>query len=176
VNAWVIHKSVDAASLPFESDYFDSCRCERTFQHLNDPVAVLSEMTRVTKSGGWIVVLDADWGSLSIDTSEIETERRYTRLFVQQMLNNGFSGRQLYRMFKQQGLVEVSVQMYGVPLTDYAFARQVWILDRFESEAVASGVISAEDIDLLRTNWEQANTNGVFFASMSMILVSGRKP
>jgi len=176
VNAWVIHKSADAVSLPYESDYFDSCRCERTYQHLHDPVAALSEMARVTKSGGWIVVLDADWGSLSIDTSEIETERRYTRLFVQQMLNNGFSGRQLYRMFKQRGLAEVSVQMCGVPLTDYAFARQLWIMDRFESEAMASGVIAVGDLNRLHTDWEQANDNGAFFASMSMILVSGRKP
>jgi ubiquinone/menaquinone biosynthesis C-methylase UbiE len=176
VSAWVIHKHADAVSLPFESDYFDACRCERTFQHLNDPVTALSEMSRVTKSGGWIVVMDSDWGTLSIDTSEIETERRYARFFAQHMANNGYSGRQLYHMFKQRGLVEVSAQMCGVPFTDYAFARQVMLMDRFESEVMASGAITAQDLDRLHTDWEQANTNGEFFASGSMILVSGRNP
>jgi ubiquinone/menaquinone biosynthesis C-methylase UbiE len=176
VGAWVIHKHADAIALPFGSDYFDACRCERTFQHLHDPVKTLSEMARVTKSGGWIVVLDADWGSLSIDTSEIETERRYVRFFTEHMANNGYSGRQLYRLFKQQGLVDVSVQMCGVPFTDYAFARQIMIMDRFEQEVIASGAVAVQDLDRLHTCWEKANADGDFFASMSMMLVSGRKP
>jgi ubiquinone/menaquinone biosynthesis C-methylase UbiE len=129
VSAWVIHKYANAIALPFGSDYFDGCRCERTFQHLHDPVKALSEMARVMKSGGWIVVLDSDWGSLSIDAGEIEIERRYVRFFTEHLANNGYSGRQLYRLFKQQGLVDVSVQMCGVPFTDYAFARQIMIMD-----------------------------------------------
>jgi ubiquinone/menaquinone biosynthesis C-methylase UbiE len=176
VSAWVIHKHADAIALPFESDYFDACRSERSFQHLHDPVKALSEMARVTKSGGWIVALDADWGSLSIDASEIETERRYVRFFTEHMANNGYSGRQLYRLFRRQGLVDVSVQMCGVPFTDYAFARQILIMDRCEREAVASGVVAVHDLDRLHTCWEQANAEGDFFASMSMMLVSGRKP
>jgi ubiquinone/menaquinone biosynthesis C-methylase UbiE len=176
VSAWVIHKYADAIALPFGSDYFDACRCERTFQHLHDPVKTLSEMARVTKSGGWIVVLDADWGSLSIDTTEIETERRYVRFFPEHLANNGYSGRQLYRLFKQQGLVDVSVQMCGVPFTDYAFARQIMIMDRFEQEAIASGAVTVQDLDRLHTCWEKTNADGDFFASMSMMLVLGRKP
>jgi hypothetical protein len=66
--------------------------------------------------------------------------------------------------------------MCGVPFTDYAFARQIMIMDRFEREAMASGVIAVQDLDRLHTYWEQANADGDFFASMSMMLVSGRKP
>jgi len=176
VSARVIHRQADATALPFEADHFDACRCERLFEHLHDPVKALFEMARVTRSGGWIVALDADWGSLSIDTGEIEAERRYVRFFTAHMANNGYSGRQLYRLFKAQGLVDVSVQMCGVPFTDYAFARQVMIMDRFEREAAVSGVVSAQDLDRLHTCWEQAHADGVFFASVSMMLVSGRKP
>jgi ubiquinone/menaquinone biosynthesis C-methylase UbiE len=176
VSAWVVHKHADALALPFESDYFDACRSERSFQHLHDPVKALSEMARVTKSGGWIVALDADWGSLSIDASEIESERRYVGFFAEHITNNGYSGRQLYRLFKQQALVDVSVQMCGVPFTDYAFARQMLIMDRCEREALASGVVAVHDLDRLHRCWEQANAEGDFFASMSMMLVSGRKP
>jgi ubiquinone/menaquinone biosynthesis C-methylase UbiE len=176
VGARVIHKQVDAIALPFESDQFDACRCERLFEHLHDPAKALSEMARVTRSGGWVVVLDADWGSLSIDTTEVEAERRYVRFFAAHMANNGYSGRQLYRLFRQHGLEDVSLQMCGVPFTDYAYARRVMIMDRFEREAAVSGVVSAQDLDRLHTCWEQANADGVFFASMSMMLVSGRKP
>ena len=176
VSAWVIHKCANANELPFESDYFDSCRAERLFEHLLNPVKALSEMVRVTKSSGWIVVLDSDWGSLSIDTSEIETERRYVRFFTENMANNGYSGRQLYRLFKQQGLVDVSAQMCGVPFTDYSSTRQMLIMDRTEHEAIASATITHLELDRLHTFWEQAHADGDFFASMSMILVSGCKP
>jgi ubiquinone/menaquinone biosynthesis C-methylase UbiE len=176
VTAWVTHEQADATALPFAADHFDACRCERLFEHLHDPAKALSEMARVTRPGGRIVALDSDWGSLSIDTREIEAERCHVRFFTEHILNNGYSGRQLYRLFKQQGLVDVSTQMCGVSFTDYAFARQVMLMDRCEREAVASGVMSSQDLERLHACWEQADADGVFFASMSMILVSGRKP
>jgi SAM-dependent methyltransferase len=175
VSGWVIHKCADANELPFESDYFDSCRSERLFEHLLNPVKALSEMVRVTKSGGWIVVLDSDWGTFSIDASEIETERRLVRFFSENRLNNGYSGRQLFRLFKQQGLADISTQMCGVTFTDYPFTRQLVLMDNCEREALAQGVIAVQELEQLHNFWEQADADGEFFASVSMILVSGRK-
>jgi SAM-dependent methyltransferase len=176
VSAWVTHEQADATALSYPADYFDACRCERLFEHLRDPARALSEMVRVTRSGGWIVVLDSDWGSLSIDTCEVDAERQQARFFAEHILINGYSGRQLYRLFKRQGLADVSVQLCGVPFTDYALARQVMVMDRCGCEEVASCVMSALDLERLHASWEQADADGVFFASMSMVLVSGRKP
>jgi ubiquinone/menaquinone biosynthesis C-methylase UbiE len=176
VSDWVIHKCADAIELPFESDYFDACRAERLFEHLLNPAKALSEMVRVTKSGGWIVVLDSDWGTFSMDANEIETERRLVRFFSEHSVNNGYSGRQLYRLFKQQGLADISTQMCGVTFTDYPFTRQLVLMDKSEREALALGVIAVQELEQLHNFWEQANAEGDFFASVSMILVSGRKP
>jgi ubiquinone/menaquinone biosynthesis C-methylase UbiE len=55
-STWVIHKSADSIKLPMESNYFDVYCAERLFQHLLDPAKALSEIVRVIKSGGWIVV------------------------------------------------------------------------------------------------------------------------
>ncbi len=176
VSAWVTHKRADAIALPFESNYFDACRSERLFPHLLDPAKALSEMTRVTKSGGCIVVLDPDGGSISVDASDIESERRLARIFVEHMMNNGYSGRRLYRLFKQQGLVEVSAQVCGLPFTDYALARQMWLMDKVDREALALGVVTVQQLDQLHAYWEQANADGVYFGSVHWILTSGRKP
>jgi len=175
VGTWVIHKYADAIELPFESNYFDACRSERLFQHLLDPTKAFSEMVRVTKSDGWIVVLDSDWGTLSMDAGETETERLLVRFFAEHIMNNGYSGRHLYRLFKQQGLVEISTQMCGVTFTDYPFTRQMLLMDKSEREALAQGVITIQGLEQQHYFWEQANADGDFFASMSMILVSGRK-
>jgi ubiquinone/menaquinone biosynthesis C-methylase UbiE len=175
VSDWVIHKCADAIELPFESDYFDACRSERLFEHLPDPAKALSEMVRVTKPSGWIVVLDSDWGTFSIDASEIETERRLVRFFSEHSMNNGYSGRQLYRLFKQQGIANISTQICSVILTDYSFTRQLVLMDKSEGEALALGVITSQELKRLHDFWEQANAEGDFFGSVSMILVSGRK-
>ncbi len=176
VNSYVTHKHADAIALPFESNYFDACRSERLFIHLLDPAKALSEMKRVTKPAGWIVVFDSDLGNISVDASEIEIERRLVRVFAEHMVNNGYSGRQLYRLFKQQGLVDVSIQVCGFHITDYALARQMWLLDKVEREALALGAVTVQEIDQLRAYWERANADGVYFGSGSFILASGQKP
>ena len=57
----------------------------------------------MTKSGGWLVVVDTDHATLSVDTPEVDLERRLMRVHVEKRINNIFSGRQLYRQFKKQG-------------------------------------------------------------------------
>ena len=175
VSARVQHKRADATALPFDSNYFDACRSERVFPHLLDPAKALSEMARVTKPGGWVVVLDPDGGSVSMDADDIESERRLVRVFAEHMLNNGYVGRRLYRLFKEQGLAEVSVQICGFHFTDYPLARKMWLMDKVENEALALGVITVQELQQLHAYWEQANGDGVYFGSGHGILVSGCK-
>jgi len=171
----VTHRQGDVLALPFPDGSFDACRCERLLEHLSHPAKALSQMARVTRSGGWVVALDSDWGSLSIDADNVDAERRHVRFFAEQFLANGYSGRQLTRLFIHEGLVDVSAQVHAVAFTDYAAARRTLLMDRWERESVASGAVSAQDVQGLRTFWEQADADGAFVASVSMVMVSGRK-
>lgn len=174
VNTWVSHKRVDAMSLPFETDYFDSCRSERLFQHLSNPAQALSEMTRVTKSGGWVVVLDTDWGSLSTDSDETDIERRLVRFLAESSLHNGYSGRKLYRLFKQQNLADISFEVFPVT-PNYTLARLVTQAERIEQEALKASVITSEELNRWQTGLEQADSEGIYFCSVNLMLFAGRK-
>jgi ubiquinone/menaquinone biosynthesis C-methylase UbiE len=175
VATWVKHTRADVASLPFERDRFDACRSERLFQHLLEPELALSEMSRVTKRGGWLVVLDTDWGTISIDTSEVDIERRLARVLAERVLHNGYSGRRLYRLFKQQGLADISIEMFPTHITSYALLRQVVLLDRVEQEALASGIVTNDELDRWRFSLEQAEASGVCFGSGTLVMAAGRK-
>jgi ubiquinone/menaquinone biosynthesis C-methylase UbiE len=175
VNTWVRHKRVDAMSLPFETGYFDSCRSERLFQHLSNPVQALSEMTRVTKSGGWVAVVDADWGSLSTDSDETDIERRLARFLAESSLHNGYSGRKLYRLFKQQNLADISFEVFPIAIPNPALARQTTQAERIEQEALKAGVITREELHRWQTGLEQADSEGVYFCSVNVMLFAGRK-
>jgi ubiquinone/menaquinone biosynthesis C-methylase UbiE len=175
VSRWVSHKHASVDTLPFESDFFDACRSERVFQHLNDPQPALAEMVRVTKPGGRVVVWDADWGTLSIDTNEVSTERTLARIVAEKNVNNGFSGRQLYRLFMQQGLEVVNLEANTLFFTNYPLMRQVVGIDEVETEASTSGLLSQSELSHWHIAMEEAQAKGWFFASVTGILITGKK-
>lgn len=175
VSGWVKHKQADANVLPFAADEFDACRSERLFQHLVNPEQALAEMVRVTKPGGWIVVLDTDWGTLSTDTEETDIERQLVRVNAERCLHNGYSGRQLYRLLKRKNLKEIILEMIPTFATNYALARLIATLDKTENEALAAGIITEHELERWHKSLERADAEGVFFISGSLVLVGGRK-
>jgi len=175
IEKWVTHQRADVASLPFDSDYFDSCRSERLFQHLPNYEQALSEMTRVTKPFGWVIVVDTDWGTLSIDTAEVGIERRLVQFFTECYMHNGYSGRQLYRQFKGRNLMDISVEMFPNYVLSYAIAQESGIMEKAAQEALAAGVLTDDELRRFHEGLEEADAKGLFFASFSMIMVAGRK-
>ncbi len=176
VDAWVSHKQGNSDALPYKSDTFDSCRSERLFQHLQKPEQTLAEMGRVTKTGGWIVDIDPDWGTLSIDTTEVAVERRLVRFKAEHSLQNGYIGRQLYRLFKQQNFVGIQIETLPFYTTNYAIARYICHLDTVEQGAIDADVITNQELQLWHTNLKEADEKGVFFASLNLVMIVGRQP
>jgi ubiquinone/menaquinone biosynthesis C-methylase UbiE len=172
----VEHRKVNAETLPFAEGEFDSCRSERVFQHLLRPERVLSEMVRVVRHGGWVVVIDTDWGTASIDTTETELERRLMRFKTEHTLNNGYIGRQLHRLFKQQGFVDTSIELFPLCVIDYTFAREMIGLDELESTALSTGVITEGELRRWQKSLNAADAAGTFFSMACQGLMVGRKP
>jgi len=172
----VKHVHSDACALPFESGEFDSCRSERLFEHLCHPEQALSEMVRVTKSGGSVVVVDSDWGSGSIDSPHTDIERRIVRLIAERRLNNPYSGRRLYRLFRQRGLGDLVVEGFCLPVLSHPLFRRLAQLDQTEEDALSAGIVSPEELTAWRASLEQAEAERGFFASCNLILVAGTAP
>jgi ubiquinone/menaquinone biosynthesis C-methylase UbiE len=175
VAAWVMHRVADATALPFEPNTFDSSRSERVFQHLRQPQLALAEMIRVTKPQGWIVVLDTDWSTLSTDTPEIDIEQRINRFHVERGFASGFVGRQLYRMARQQGLMNIHIEMAPTFVTNCAIGRRGAMLDETEQAALEAGVITQEELERWRRSLEEADERSEYFASINQVMLAGQK-
>ena len=173
-SAWCHYYQADAAALPLETGTFDASRSERLFQHVLNPAAVLSEMARVTKPGGWVIVLDTDWSTLSFDTAEVDLERRLSRYRLEHLVNSGYVGRQLYGLFKRQQLMEITVEIRPIYVTDYALGRYASHLDVLEADALAADVITEEELHRWRQSLAQAQAEGAFFLHVTTVLVAGR--
>lgn len=172
---WVTHAQGDSGQLPFASDSFDASRSERLFQHLRDPGRAISELIRVTKRGGWVVVLDTDWGTLSIDATELDIERRLVRFNAECLLHNGYSGRQLYRRLGRVGLAATRLEVYPLLVTDYLLGRHLAALDEVEHQAIAASLLTEEELLRWHASLEATAAENRFFCMVSIVMVAGRK-
>lgn len=177
VDQRVTHLTADVeASLPLEPQSFDAARSERLFQHLDHPERALSEMVRATRSDGWVVVVDTDWTTASIDTTRVDIEQRIKRYLVEERIRNPTAGRQLYRLFHRQGLVDLSVEIKPMLLTDLEAGRSVSALDAVEADSLSAGVVTEEELDLWHLDLQRLGEDGLFWLNINVVLVAGRKP
>jgi ubiquinone/menaquinone biosynthesis C-methylase UbiE len=177
VHTWVEHTEGDAAALPFDVSIFSACRSDRLFQHLPDPLPakVLSEMMRVTESGGRIVVLDTDYASISVASPEVSIERRLAHVMPERLVKNGYVARSLPRLFSEAGLVDIDVDVFPLVVQSYGLYRELNLSDRIEREAVSAGIITSDELTRWHRSLEEAELKGTFLAHGNMVLVAGRK-
>jgi SAM-dependent methyltransferase len=121
----------DAASLPFARASFGSVRADRVLQHVLDPAAVLSEMLRVTRSGGRVIVADPDQESLVIHVPGVRPElvARVKHLRRDVGYRNGRLASALPAAFRDRDLHDVTVRAFPLVLTDPddAFGIPTWV-------------------------------------------------
>ena len=60
----------DAGALDEPDGHYDVVRCERTLQWLPRPEVAVAEMTRATRPGGLVSLIDTDWSTFRIDVGD----------------------------------------------------------------------------------------------------------
>lgn len=170
------YQQADAYELPFEQSVFCATRSERLLMHLDNPELALSEMVRVTKPGGKLVVIDTDWASLSSATGNDLIERKICHHLANDMLPNGYSGRNLAGQFKDLQLENIAINVNAFSVNDPIVWRLMGQLDQVEQSAIASGVVTQEDIsqwhDCIKKHFEA----GKFHATLNLTLAVGTLP
>ncbi|WP_372369350.1 methyltransferase domain-containing protein [Candidatus Uabimicrobium sp. HlEnr_7] len=167
----ITHKKCCAYQIPYENNYFDSCRSERVLQHLSTPEKAISEMVRVTKKGGHIVVIDTDFATTSVDTTEKELERSLINCYLDYGPQNADIGRQLYRLFKQQN-IEFSIEIHPYMFSNYQVLYKTF-LQSFYKIAVEKKVLTEKQIAKFAKNLKESCQKDMLFASVSQLVITG---
>jgi ubiquinone/menaquinone biosynthesis C-methylase UbiE len=175
VAAWVTHRNADAAALPFDDNTFDACRSERLFQHLLHPEQVLTEMMRVTRPGGRVVVVDTDWGTSQTNSPDPHFEQRLMAFAAEHRLCNPYSGRRLYGLLRQAGLTDVTAEPYLFGITDFGLAMHVQNWGGFTSAALQARAVTQDEVEGYLANLEADAASGTFFAILGGVIAVGRK-
>lgn len=172
----VEHAEGDACALAFADASFDAVRSERLLLHLAEPERAVAEMVRVTRPGGRVVLMDTDWGTRSVDTPEVELERRIARVLTERCLDNGYSGRRLYGLMRGAGIPSPEVDLVPLHTTDYDLWRLLSRMEMAFEVAVAEGVMTDEEVRRLDASFREKHAAGTFFASTMVMMVSGARP
>jgi SAM-dependent methyltransferase len=161
--------------LPFADAILDAARCERLLLHLDRPERAVAEMVRVVRPDGRVVLMETDWGTRSVDTPEVELERRLARVLAERCLANGYIGRRLWGLLTSVHVRDVTADLVALHIESYDLWR---ILSRMEAacaEATKAGVMTADEVRKLDDSLRDKDAAGTFFATTTMVLVAGSR-
>jgi len=164
----------DAHRLDFPDRTFDVCRADRVFMHLEDPRRALSEMVRVARPGARIMVTEPDWETLVMAADDEAVAGRIVTL-IRNSIRQSRIAHCLPPLFKDLGLLNVTVGAGTIVMTDYRAADRAWRISKILEDAQAHGTVSAT----LAAGWaghlEQTSRAGRFFSACTGFGVAGVK-
>ncbi len=97
----------DGARLRLRDGAFDGALAVTVLLHVPDSQAIVKEMIRVTRPGGFVGVQDQDWGTLVLDHPDRALTRRILEGVAWKMYADPWSGRTLFGMLGRLGLQDV---------------------------------------------------------------------
>lgn len=162
----------DVRDLPLPSESVDRCRADTVLQHVSHPAQAVAEMTRVTRTGGRIVLTDFDQGTFLVDHPD-----RATTTLVQQAVADGIAqqrvGRSLRRLLADAGALDITVQARFVE-SDITFLQR--LLAPTLRELTVSGAVPGPVLDQWQAALAAASEHRQFTAGAVLFVAAGRLP
>ncbi len=170
VEAWFVKGT--AYCLPFADASVDAVRCERVFQHLDDPGRAAEEIARVLVPGGRVVLIDSDWFTAIAHPGDPVVVQAMSEAMRQKSPNPG-SGRRLRGLLVRAGLVIDDVGSEAV-ICDPGTATLMYEL--MSARAVMTGLITAQQRSTLLGDVAAGVDSGDFHLSVTMFAALAHKP
>ena len=126
----------DIQHLPFATASLNSCKVDRTLQHVEHPAAVLNEMFRTLCSGGSTVCAEPDWGTFAINDAH-PIARQIAKVWSEGFRNPRI-GHELKDRLKEVGFVNVQVQEFVLATPSFESSDTVFDITQSARQLAAS--------------------------------------
>lgn len=169
-------RNADGTALPFDDGTFGAVRSERVMQWLDDPVEVVTEMMRVTRPGGSLVLIDTDWRTLWSNVADQALEEE-VRSHMQESWPQPAAGGFLTSYARTAGLVDVEARAVVHVATDWPQDGSAGLppVDLMVNNMVAGGV-RRESAERWGAEMLALSERGDLFVTLNMVSVRGRVP
>ena len=160
----------DIHRLPFADDSFDASRADRIFMHLDSPEKALSEMKRVTRPGGRVLVYEVDFETLTVDLPDRIRTRKIVNTWCDGF-RNGWLGRRIPALFREAGLHDVRIAPATLWLR-YPVAMQM-VGPLAVERACAAGLLTPTEGEEWLRQMHERHEAGLLFCTLTGFLVVG---
>jgi SAM-dependent methyltransferase len=154
----------DGLRLPFRKDRFSISLCHYFLLWVTDPLAILAEMKRVTRSGGYMVVLaEPDYARREDEPPELRKLGELQNMALLSLGANIDIGSRVKTLFEQLDLLDIHVSMLK-PASIHPTSREEsleWQVIAYDlQQLVEHGHLSEEQVENFRLQDERARAEG----------------
>jgi ubiquinone/menaquinone biosynthesis C-methylase UbiE len=164
----------DVMQLDFEKNIFSFAHAERVLMHVSSPKKALSEMVRVLKKKGRILVAEPDLSSArilpdfeGIGEMMIDTWCSFTQ--------SPAIGQQLLSYFYGLPLKNIQIFVHPIQIRSYQEINQIRSLDKLFTAVVGNNRVSSEKARYYKKLLEQYDQQGQFLYYVNMYTVTAEK-
>ncbi len=165
----------DAYKLPFEDSTFDAVMSSQVFEYLEDVVAALSEIFRVLKPGGTVLIHGTEWGALLWKSSDAARMERFMSIWDGHLADPHMPqtlakklGAAGFRAIKAEPVVHVE--------TNYDPSSMSAILMKFVVGYVISQGVSQDEADAWVDDLLGRGSSGDYFFNSNEYIFTAQRP
>ena len=165
-------KKGDIADLPLGDGECDAAACVQVLLYSTDVAGALAEMKRVLKPGGRVAVIETDWRSAVLNSSDQTTTSRVFEAWDDAVASPNLPAR-LGSILSENGFTAIRVE--AIPILDTSRSSgnfSVNSLDGMAGIAVERGMISEEHKDSWLRDLHRLGREGSYFFCVNRFLFS----
>lgn len=164
----------DAHHLDFPHASFDVVIAHTLISHVTAPLAVLSEMARVVRPGGTVVIFDGDYASLTYAFPDHGFGHQMDVALANATFNNPKIMRDLPRLLPEFGLKLTAAWGDAVVEIGHGSYFRSFV-ETYVPYVKRAGLLPAQAVDLWLSEQRQAMENGTFFAACNYYTYLARR-
>jgi arsenite methyltransferase len=167
---WTEFQKADVAELPYRDDSFDAAVSTQVYEYVVDVPAALTELYRVVRPGGRVVVMDTDWGSLVIHTKNEVRMERILSVWNEHCVHTELP-RTLSRQLREAGFTirqRDVIPMFNPEYQENTFAKEA--LNVWGAFVVERKGVSQDEASAWLAEFADLGKQGEFFFSLNRYL------
>jgi arsenite methyltransferase len=168
-------KQAQAETLPEEDESFDAVVCVQVLLYVPDVPTALSEMHRVLRPGGRIVIVETDWRGTVLNSFDDPLTRKMLAAWDNAVPSPNLPVR-LRPLMKAQGFSAVSVDAFPIVNTSRTLGDfSADMLEQFAHYAQVQGAVSTAEAEAWLDDLRAKGEDGSYFFCVNRFIFSAVK-